>query len=104
MQITGLDDIDSFQDMASAQEGLKCLANCILLDENTKTYLEENHGVAACGQLLQSKDLSMETQFLICRILFFMTANRSDIVFQLMDYDIAQSTAKVLFKKKKKKK
>ncbi|CAO3599773.1 unnamed protein product [Absidia cylindrospora] len=99
MKITGLDDDadDLFQDTPSTHEGLKCVANCILLDENTKLRLENNQGVAACGKILQSNaNLSMETQFLICRILFFLTANRRDIVLQLMDYDIVTSTTKLL--------
>ncbi|CAO3596254.1 unnamed protein product [Absidia cylindrospora] len=103
LKITGLDDINSFQDTAPTHEGLKCLANCILLDEKTKTYLENNNGVATCGRILQTRSqLSMESQFLICRILFFMTVNRSDIILQLMDYDIAESTEKVLVENVKK--
>ncbi|KAI8344103.1 guanine nucleotide exchange factor [Chlamydoabsidia padenii] len=97
VKISGLDDIDSFQDTPPTHEALKCMANCILLDEKTKTYLENNNGIRACGKLLQSRPvLSIQVQFLICRILFFMTVNRSDIVKELMNYDIAQSTEKIL--------
>ncbi|KAI8076791.1 guanine nucleotide exchange factor [Halteromyces radiatus] len=97
LKMSGLDSVDTFQDTVLAHEALKCLANCILLDEKTKLYLENNNGVANCGRLLQIKsNYTMDVQFLICRILFFMTVNRCDIVKQLMDYDIAQSTEKIL--------
>ncbi|KAI9306452.1 guanine nucleotide exchange factor [Cunninghamella echinulata] len=96
-KVAGLEKENTFKDISSTHEALKCLANCILLEEKTKIYVEKNNGVLLCGQILEkNKELSLDSEFLICRIIFFMTVNRSDIVQQLMDYNIADSTERIL--------
>lgn len=84
-------------DTSSTREALKCIANCILLDGSVKAYLEKDGVINACQLILKSNDnLHMDSQFLLCRILFFLTVNRSDLVDQLVESDIAASIEKVL--------
>ncbi|KAI9478700.1 MAG: guanine nucleotide exchange factor [Benjaminiella poitrasii] len=85
-----------FKPTTTACEALKCIANCIYLKEETKVYLEQANTISACQFVLQSENqLGMDFQFLLCRILFFMTVNRHDIVEQLVRSNISQSIEKV---------
>ena len=90
MKLGGLLTSGSYTDNTQSREALKCLSNCILLRDNTKEFIVEHDGVAACFHLLESSALSTESQFLTCRILFFMTVNNSDIVQQLIRLNIQQ--------------
>ncbi|KAI7864158.1 guanine nucleotide exchange factor [Spinellus fusiger] len=76
-------------------EALKCIANCIHLDPNTKKWLESLGIMDTCCQLLHLPDLSMDSQFLTCRILFFMTVHRNDLVQKLIQLGIGKCIAKV---------
>ncbi|KAI8091159.1 guanine nucleotide exchange factor [Gilbertella persicaria] len=96
MKLAGIYHPDQVTDTTVSREALKCIANAIFLNEEAKAYLEQEKGLYALQSLLQSKQLSLETQFLTCRILFFMTVNRHDLVQQLIDADIASSIEKVL--------
>lgn len=53
---------------------------------------------------MQSVDpISLEAQFLTCRILFFMTVNRPDLVSRLIHANISAPLAKVNYTHDKKK-
>ncbi|KAI8994691.1 guanine nucleotide exchange factor [Pilobolus umbonatus] len=96
VQIAGLSR-EHITDTMSSREALKCIANCIYLKEHVKPYLEEVDIIGSASNVLQSADhLSVDTQFLLCRILFFMTVNRYDLVTQLIDSNIASSIQKIL--------
>ncbi|GAN00839.1 guanine nucleotide exchange factor synembryn protein [Mucor ambiguus] len=98
VQLAGLHKTTKAIDTTSSQEALKCICNCIFLKESVKPYLEEEHVVDSCLYVLQSEDqrLGLETQFLTCRILFFMTVHRSDLVASLIKSNVADAIAKVL--------
>ncbi|KAG2222072.1 hypothetical protein INT45_007958 [Circinella minor] len=96
MKLGGLLTPSSYTDNHSSQEALKCLSNCILLCDNTKEFVVEHDGVVACFHLLESFTLGTESQFLTCRILFFMTVNNPDIVQQLIHLHIQPVLQKVL--------
>ncbi|KAI9252332.1 guanine nucleotide exchange factor [Phascolomyces articulosus] len=96
MKLGGLLTPGSHTDSSQSREALKCLSNCILLRDNTKEFVVEHDGVAACFHLLESTTLSTESQFLTCRILFFMTVSNSDIVRQLIQLDVAPVIENVL--------
>ncbi|KAG0167452.1 hypothetical protein DFQ28_006074 [Apophysomyces sp. BC1034] len=93
--VGGLLNPKEVTDTPSSQEALKCLANCILLKETTKVWVDELECIDTCCYILQSPDLSMDTQFLLCRILFFMTVNRHDLVKRLMEIDVAQAIQRI---------
>lgn len=76
-------------DTPTSHEALKCLSNCILLQSATKELIVERNGVEACFQLLSIPNLSMESQFLACRILFFLTVNNHELTGKLIHLDIA---------------
>lgn len=97
IQLAGLHKPTKVIDTLSSQEALKCICNCIFLKESVKPYLEEEHVVDSCLYVLQSEDhrLSLETQFLTCRILFFLTVHRSDLVLSLIQSNAADAIAKV---------
>lgn len=93
------------EDTTSTQEALKCIANCIQLNENVKVHLEEQDVIGCCQKLLQSDDrISLDTQFLTCRIIFFLTVNRPDLVSKLIDSHISDAIEKVILSSKKRKK
>ncbi|KAL7318419.1 hypothetical protein PS15m_001669 [Mucor circinelloides] len=98
IQLAGLHKPTKVIDTLSSQEALKCICNCIFLKESVKPYLEEEHVVDSCLYVLQSEDhrLSLETQFLTCRILFFLTVHRSDLVLSLIQSNAADAIAKIL--------
>lgn len=82
-------------DTSTSHEALKCLSNCILLQSSTKELIVERNGVEACFQLLSIPNLSMESQFLACRILFFLTVNNHELTGKLIHLDIAPVLQKV---------
>lgn len=86
------------KDTTSTQEALKCIANCIQLNDSVKVYLEEQDVIGSCQKLLQQSDdrISLDTQFLTCRIIFFLTVNRPDLVTKLIDSQISYAIEKVL--------
>ncbi|KAF7725946.1 hypothetical protein EC973_009183 [Apophysomyces ossiformis] len=95
VKAAGLLNLNEIIDTPSSQEALKCLANCILLKETTKTWIEELACLDRCCAILQYPSLSMDTQFLLCRILFFMTVNRHDLVKRLIELDVAQAIQRI---------
>lgn len=96
IKLAGLYKPTEVKDTLSSREALKCIANCIFLKEDIKSYLESEGIISSCQYILQSEDrLSLETQFLTCRILFFMTVHRSDLVAQLIESNISNSIEKV---------
>lgn len=98
IQLAGLHKPTKVIDTPSSQEALKCICNCIFLKESVKPYLEEEHVVDSCLYVLQSEDhrLGLETQFLTCRLLFFLTVHRSDLVASLIKSNVADAIARVL--------
>ncbi|CEP10032.1 hypothetical protein [Parasitella parasitica] len=98
LQLAGLQQSEKIVDSPSSHEALKCICNCIFLKESVKPYLEEEHVVDSCLHVLQSEDhqLSLETQFLTCRVLFFLTVGRSDLVDSLIKSNVSGAIAKVL--------
>lgn len=97
MKLGGLLDPNDQKDTALSQEALKCISNCLLLKDATKAWFLENNGIDSCSRLLKTPDLSMESQFLACRILLFTTVNRPDLVKELVKLDIGNSLADVRF-------
>lgn len=96
MKLAGLYEPTQVKDTLSSREALKCIANCIFLKEDIKSFFEQEGIISSCQYILQSKDpLSLEAQFLTCRILFFMTVHRSDLVSQLIESNISKSIEKV---------
>ncbi|KAG2208077.1 hypothetical protein INT47_010439 [Mucor saturninus] len=90
------DNNENIKDTTSSREALKCIANCIHLNDSVKVFLEEQDIIGLCLLLMQSDDhLSLETQFLTCRVLFFMTVNRPDLVSRLIHANISAAIAKV---------
>lgn len=84
------------KDTSSSREALKCIANCIHLKEEVKVYLEQDDVIGLCQRVLQSENpISQDTQFLTCRILFFLTVNRPDLVSRLIESNIWDPIAKV---------
>jgi hypothetical protein len=85
------------KDTSSSQEALKCIANCIHLQDQVKVFLEQENIIGSCQHTLQQSEypISPGTQFLACRILFFMTVNRSDLVSGLIESNISDAIAKV---------
>ncbi|KAL0080077.1 guanine nucleotide exchange factor [Phycomyces blakesleeanus] len=76
-------------------EALKCIANCIHLCADVKQYLEKNNILEGCFDLLKLPQLSVDGQFLACRILFFVTVGREDLVEKLISLDIGQCITKI---------
>ncbi|KAI7902845.1 guanine nucleotide exchange factor synembryn-domain-containing protein [Cokeromyces recurvatus] len=99
VQLAGLDESSQFKPTPTACEALKCISNCIFLNNDTKTYLEQENIISSCQSiLLQFEDqrLDIDFQFLICRILFFMTVDRYDIIQDLIQSNISHSIEKIL--------
>ncbi|KAG0240584.1 guanine nucleotide exchange factor [Mortierella sp. GBAus27b] len=72
-------------DRTSSREALKCLANALLLKPSTRPIFERLDGHGLCSQLLKRSQLSNESQFLFCRILFLVTIDTVSIVKSLID-------------------
>ncbi|KAF9391754.1 hypothetical protein CPB97_005605 [Podila verticillata] len=72
-------------DRAGSKEALKCLANALLLKPTTRPYFERLEGHGQCSLLLKRSQLSNESQFLFCRILFLVTIDAASIVQSLLD-------------------
>ncbi|KAI8644791.1 guanine nucleotide exchange factor [Parasitella parasitica] len=98
IQLAGLYETSKIVDTPSSQEALKCICNCIFLKDSVKPYLEEEHVVDSCLHVLQSEDhqLGLEIQFLTCRVLFFLTVGRSDLVDSLIKSNVSGAIARVL--------
>jgi hypothetical protein len=97
IKLAGLNKPTKVIDTLSSQEALKCICNCIFLKESVKPYLEEENIIDSCLYVLQTEDrqLGLETQFLTCRILFFLTVHRSDLVESLIKSNISDAINKV---------
>ncbi|KAI8971647.1 guanine nucleotide exchange factor [Mycotypha africana] len=97
LRIAGLHkDVES-KDTVTTREALKCIANSIYLKADIKIFLEREQVHSICRSILQTREhLSQEAQFLLCRILFFLTIDRADLVRDLVQSDIAISLEKVL--------
>ncbi|CAG8499936.1 2033_t:CDS:2 [Diversispora eburnea] len=76
---------NKLEDTPVFQEALTCIANALLLKENTRSIFEEYDGVASICRNLKDKELSIKTQFLILRILFLMSVNYSPVIPKLID-------------------
>ncbi|KAI8089382.1 guanine nucleotide exchange factor [Halteromyces radiatus] len=90
---------DELLDNSSSQEALKCIANCILLNGNgvKQLLLESEYTINTCVRLLDSDIISIETQFLICRILYLMISlDEHSILNELMDLQVPTALAKIL--------
>ncbi|ORY93778.1 guanine nucleotide exchange factor [Syncephalastrum racemosum] len=98
MKVGGLVD-RSGKDTPVSREALKCISNCILLKYSaTSATLDKHNAVDACCHLLAKPDLSQESAFLTCRILFVMTVNNTEYVRNLMRFDIQPALLNVLSK------
>ncbi|KAI8364414.1 guanine nucleotide exchange factor [Blakeslea trispora] len=96
IKLAGIQKSTEPVDTTVSREALKVIANSIYLNDECKTYLEEEEGINGCLGLLKLPSLSLEAQFLGCRILFFMTIGRQDLVSQLIKGDIASPIEKIL--------
>ncbi|KAI8367184.1 guanine nucleotide exchange factor [Choanephora cucurbitarum] len=83
-------------DTPVSREALKVIANSIYLNDECKIHLEQEGVIDGCLALIKQDPLSLEAQFLGCRILFFMTISRPDLVHQLIQNDIATPIEKIL--------
>ncbi|KFH66935.1 hypothetical protein MVEG_07460 [Podila verticillata NRRL 6337] len=84
-------------DRAGSKEALKCLANALLLKPTTRPYFERLDGHGQCSLLLKRSQLSNESQFLFCRILFLVTIDAASIVQRLLDdYHAVDGVGEVL--------
>ncbi|KAK3814957.1 MAG: guanine nucleotide exchange factor [Benniella sp.] len=72
-------------DRTSSREALKCLANALLLKPPTRPIFERLEGHKHCSLTLKRCQLSNESQFLFCRILFLVTIDTTTIVKSLVD-------------------
>ncbi|KAG0033844.1 hypothetical protein BGZ81_007174 [Podila clonocystis] len=85
-------------DKAGSKEALKCLANALLLKPTTRPYFEKLEGHGQCSVLLKKSQLSNESQFLFCRILFLVTIDTARIVQSLLDDHHAVDSVGVVLK------
>ncbi|KAF9303183.1 hypothetical protein BGZ74_004216 [Mortierella antarctica] len=85
-------------DKAGSKEALKCLANALLLKPTTRPYFEKLEGHGQCSVLLKKSQLSNESQFLFCRILFLVTIDAASIVQSLLDDHHAVDSVGVVLK------
>ncbi|KAF9921922.1 hypothetical protein FBU30_008014 [Linnemannia zychae] len=85
-------------DKTCSREALKCLANTLLLKSSTKPIFERLEGHSQCSILLKRSQLSNESQFLFCRILFLMTIESTSVVKSLVDHDQAVNNVGVVLK------
>ncbi|KAG0328521.1 hypothetical protein BG000_000444 [Podila horticola] len=85
-------------DKAGSKEALKCLANALLLKPATRPYFEKLGGHGHCSALLKRSQLSNESQFLFCRILFLVTIDAASIVQSLLDDHHAVDSVGVVLK------
>lgn len=96
MKWTGLLETTKVVDTSVSQEALKCLSNCILLSGDTmKSWLiETKNALDTCARLLHSDTVSVDIQFLICRLLYLMTYDGPFIIDILMDLDLPHALYK----------
>ncbi|RCH94799.1 hypothetical protein CU097_004743 [Rhizopus azygosporus] len=85
---------DEPKETASSCEALKCIANSIYLKSDLKECLDSE--IISLHKLVVGDNPSQDTQFLVCRILFFMTVNRADLVTQLINDSIEKTLEKIL--------
>jgi hypothetical protein len=95
MKVGGLLNKDYVVDTPTSREALRCIANCILLREFTKQYLEQQDVIVSCIHLLNAPNLSLDSQFLKCRILYFMAIGRPDLVKRLIQLDVISALENV---------
>ncbi|KAI9322721.1 guanine nucleotide exchange factor, partial [Dichotomocladium elegans] len=86
----------SIDDTQRSREALKCLSNCALLKDATRLWIVKHGGVPASYRLLASPVASGEAQFLVCRVLLFLTVDAPDVVEELVSLGIGPTIAKVL--------
>ncbi|KAG9285153.1 hypothetical protein G9A89_004368 [Geosiphon pyriformis] len=90
-----LEDSEALIDTTVSQEALTCIANALLLKDETRDLFEKYKGVATSTYQLQRDNLSLKSQFLFSRILFLMTVRPSYTVQQLINqYNIIDILAK----------
>ena len=95
MKVGGLLDKDYVVDTPTSREALRCITNCILLREFTKQYLKQQDVIIFCVHLLNAPNLSLDSRFLKCRILYFMTIGRPDLVERLIQLDVISALENV---------
>ncbi|KAI9305272.1 hypothetical protein BJ944DRAFT_239793 [Cunninghamella echinulata] len=85
-------------DTSASQESLKCICNGLLLRNEIKQWLIITEVAQVFIRLLDSNDISNETQFLVCRVLYLITLedDTADFVKKLVDLNINQCLAKIL--------
>ncbi|RIB19319.1 guanine nucleotide exchange factor [Gigaspora rosea] len=93
---------DVVVDTPVAQEALTCIANALLLEEDTRDLFEKHNCISKICLGLKDVKISIKTQFLYSRILFLVTIKTSPIVKQLIDdlkiIDILHNTINNLVK------
>ncbi|CAG8457461.1 15842_t:CDS:2 [Funneliformis mosseae] len=72
-------------DTPVTQESLTCIANTLLLEENTRELFDKYKCVPGVCQFLKDEGISIKTQFLLSRILFVMTVRPQPAVQSLID-------------------
>ncbi|CAG8507295.1 7958_t:CDS:2 [Paraglomus brasilianum] len=73
------------QDTLVTQEALTCIANALLLEEDTRDLFNKYEGVEGLTRGLKKGSLSIKTEFLTSRILFVMTVRPLPSVESLVD-------------------
>ncbi|KAL1919381.1 uncharacterized protein VTP21DRAFT_2074 [Calcarisporiella thermophila] len=84
LKLSGLEPPITELDDCVSQEALKCIANTLLLKPDTRKVFENNALVTACIARLKLPNLSIESKFLMARILFVLTADRLLVVEELL--------------------
>lgn len=74
-----------YMDTPQTREALKCLANMLLLEQETRVTLVYKGGFNKIIKAMEEENLSVDTVFLMCRILFLVTVNNKGIVDRLID-------------------
>lgn len=99
MNLAGLTlkENESLIDNSASQESLKCIANGLLLRNEIKQWLITTNVNQNFVRLLDDDHISMETQFLVCRILYLITLEDDalDFIKKLVNLNINKCLAKV---------
>ncbi|CAG8529841.1 1463_t:CDS:2 [Ambispora leptoticha] len=80
-----LQDFGELVDTPVSQEALICIANALLMKEDTRDLFEKHKGLPNSIYRLRQEILSINSQFLFSRILFLMTVKPCIAVKQLID-------------------
>ncbi|CAG8573446.1 9676_t:CDS:2 [Ambispora gerdemannii] len=80
-----LQNSERLVDTPVSQEALICIANSLLIKEDTRGLFEKHKGVSSSTCRLRQEVLSINSQFLFSRILFLMTVKPCISVKRLID-------------------